>query len=440
MVDFLLKWNQPKTGIGFKDSKAQVISLSEMVKSLTNQHLELWWSCERSIPDFPITYTDQQQAANDKLLEKMVSGLLVELKQIPAAAAERERWQDRLRATALDFAKQTLNLEQRHLDFIESSGLINASQEFARMARRFDPQISGEDIFQATRNVMTANFMQLLLDLPVEVTPAVFAYSMLYPYTDNYLDDPAVPPATKLGFNHRFRARLQGETVRPANQHEAKINELVGMIEEQYDRASYPLVYESLLAIHAAQGTSLKLVAPGASPHELNVLGISFEKGGTSVLADGYLVAGWLSPAQAQLMFGYGAFTQLMDDLEDAVQDLREGRMSIFSQTAYHWPLDGITNQTFHFGRAIFSDLSGFQSPAVEPVKELITRMIDPILIDTIGQIGRFYSKKYLREIERHMPFHFRALKKQRDRLDRQKVTMDRLIDMFFLDQPPVQK
>ena len=35
-----------------------------------------------------------------------------------------------------------------------------------------------------------------LLGLPVEVTPAVFAYSMLYPYTDNYLDDPAIPRTT----------------------------------------------------------------------------------------------------------------------------------------------------------------------------------------------------------------------------------------------------
>jgi len=36
-----------------------------------------------------------------------------------------------------------------------------------------------------------------------------------------------------------------------------------------------------------AQARSLKLVAPEASPFELDVVGISCEKGGTSVLADG---------------------------------------------------------------------------------------------------------------------------------------------------------
>ena len=106
---------------------------------------------------------------------------------------------------------------------------------------------------------------------------------------------------TKLAFNHRFQRRLQGEDVRPANAYEATISQLVGMIESQWDRARYPQVYESLLAIHAAQARSLGLVAPGASPYELDVLGISFEKGGTSVLADGYLVAGWLTPEQARV-------------------------------------------------------------------------------------------------------------------------------------------
>ncbi len=35
--------------------------------------------------------------------------------------------------------------------------------------------------------------LQLLLGIPVRVTPAIFAYSMLYPYGDNCLDDPAIP-------------------------------------------------------------------------------------------------------------------------------------------------------------------------------------------------------------------------------------------------------
>ena len=205
------------------------------------------------------------------------------------------------------------------------------------------------------------------------------------------------------------------------------------MIESQWDRSRYPLVYESLLAIHSAQARSLALVSPGASPYELDVLGGTFEKGGTSVLADGYLVAGWLTTEQAALMFGYGAFTQLVDDLEDAQQDLREGRMTLFSQTANHWPLDSVTNRVFHFGRLIFSDLSHFHSPATGPLKELMAVCLDPLLIDTIGRSGQFYSKEYLHEVEQHYPFRFAAMRKQREKMNRQKLTLGRMVEAFII-------
>lgn len=410
----------------------QTQSVTDTVRELVQRHIDLWWSCERSLPAFPFTFQPQQQASNEKQLERWISGLIYEVKHIPAASAERQAWQERLRPGLIDFARLAMSLEQRHLDFIESTGMVEASQEFARLARRFDPQISADDIYQAGRNVMTMNFIQVLLGLPVEVTPSVFAYSMLYPYSDNYLDDPAVADTTKLAFNHRFKRRLMGEEVRPANQQEERINQLVAMIEAQWDRDRYPQIYDSLLAIHAAQARSMAMAAPGASPYELDVLGISFEKGGTSVLADGYLVAGWLTPDQAALLFGYGAYTQLMDDLEDIEQDMREGGQTIFSQTAGRWPLDSITNKMVHFGRAIFDDLSMFHTQAAGDMKELIDRCIDTVLIDIIGRAGKYYSRAYLRELERHIPFRFASMRRQREKLARQKLHMGRLIELML--------
>ena len=441
-MNLLTKWGQ-RTREGtlpqeetFPVAQTQAAALPTLVEGFVSHYLKMWWSCERSMPSFSTSFSPTEQAAREKRLEKLADGLIYELKRMPKATAERRAWaghlEEQFRPTLLDFARDALNLEQRHLDFIEGSGMLAASQEFARMARRFDAHISAEDIYQAGRNVMTANLIQLLLDLPVQVTPSVFAYSMLYPYTDNYLDDPAVSRGTKQAFNQRFQRRLAGEDVRPANDYEATISSLVGMIESQWDRARYPQIYDSLLAIHAAQARSLGLVAPGASPFELDVLGISFEKGGTSVLADGYLVAGWLSPEQANILFGYGAFTQLMDDLEDIQTDLQEGRMTVFTQTANHWPLDGLTNRFFHFGRAIFNDLDAFPSQAAAPLGEVITRCIDPILIDTICRAGKYYTKDTLRELERHMPFRFANLRKQREKFSRQKLNVGSLMEMIL--------
>jgi hypothetical protein len=435
-MDLLSKWSQRMREETFPSATSQGISVPNLIRDLNTNYLNLWWSCQRSLPTFNVTFSAQEHIEREKKLEKLADGLVYELKKAPLQAEERRVWAEQLRPRIQPgletFARDALNLQEHHLAFIESSGMIEASLEFAHMARRFNPDISAEDIYQAGRNVMTANFIQVLLGLPVEVTPSIFAYSMLYPYTDNYLDDPAISRTTKLAFNHRFQHRLMGEEVHPANPTEAAISELVGMIEGQWDRTRYPEVYQSLLAIHAAQARSLGLVAPGASPFELDVLGISFEKGGASVLADGYLVAGWMLPAQASFMYGYGAFTQLMDDLEDIEPDLKEGRMSVFSQTANHWPLDGLTNCLFHFGRAIFNDLSAFPTPGAAALEDLIEHSIDPVLIDIASRAGKYYSKDYLRDLEKHLPFRFAHLKKLRDKLARQKLNLGGMIEAML--------
>jgi hypothetical protein len=435
MMDVLTAWKQLMRESPFSTSDPADISVPELVQDLLRQYTRLWWSCERTLPAFQRVYTSREQQENEKALDQLVSGLMHELKHIPADEEARAAWQEKMRGSGLAFARKSFNLKQGQIDFIESSGMLEASRDFARMARKFDSAISAEDIYQASRNVMTMNLMQLLLGLPVSVTPSVFAYSMLYPYTDNYLDNPTITRTTKLAFNHRFQRWLMGEDVRPANAYEKTIRTLVTMIEDQWDRDRFPQVYESLLAIHAAQVRSMSLVAPGASPYEYDVLGISFEKGGTSVLADGYLVAGWLTPAQAAMMFGYGAFTQLMDDLEDVHPDMQSGSLTIFSQTARHWPLDGLTNRVMHFGRAIFSDLSAFQSPAVQPLKELMDSSVDPLLVEIAGQAGEFYSREYLREIERYIPFRFSSLRKQRERLARQKINLSAMLETFVLKE-----
>ena len=71
-------------------------------------------------------------------------------------------------------------------------GFSKEAREFSRMAREFDPAVSAADVLQANRNVWTMNGAQRLLGLPVQVTPSVSAYSLLHPYTDNYVDDPSL--------------------------------------------------------------------------------------------------------------------------------------------------------------------------------------------------------------------------------------------------------
>ena len=428
-MDLFTRWSHKILEGPLPHAQRQADTVAEQSQRLLQQHLDLWWNQPQTLPEFPFTFSDKAHAQNEKRLDQWAGGLIYELKRLPDDEQSRQEFETRLKPGLTEFARTALNLEPRHLDFIQSTGMVEASQKFARMARAFDPQIRAIDIYQAGRNVMTMNMLQVLLGLPAEVTPAVFAYSMLYPYTDNYLDDPAVSRTTKLAFNHRFHLRLSGENVPPANKHEETLYRLVALIEDQWDRTRYPLVYDSLLEIQAAQMRSLRLVAPGAAPYELDVLGISFEKGGVSVLADGYLVAGWLTPEQAAFTYGYGAYTQLMDDLEDIQEDLQAGRQSIFTQTAGRWPLDHLTSRMIHFGRAVFGDFSAFTTPAASSMRELTDRGIDSVLIDIIGRAAKYYSKPYLRELERHVPFRFASTARQRKKFERQKLNLSRLVE-----------
>jgi hypothetical protein len=425
--------NTSTNGSLFSEDTKSNLNFSEMVLDFNVYYEKIWWTCSADMYKFSHTYTKNEQKIHEKQLDSLIDGLIFELKHIPPSALDRRDWQQRMRPGITQFALEVFDLKPHHMEFIETSGIVDAIQDFTRMARQFDPLISTEDIYQAGRNVATANLIQMLLGLSVKVTPSIFAYSMLYPYTDNYLDDPKIPDKTKAAFNQRFRRRLMGEVVDPVNAYETTINSLIAMIESEWDRTNFPHVYESLLAIHNAQTRSLELVAPGVSPFERNILGISFEKGGTSVMTDGYLVAGNLAYDQARILFGFGAFTQLMDDLEDIRQDKLEKRASLFSVTAPFWKLDSLSNCFFHFGHTVMGDLNAFCSPDISTLAELMDTIVDPILLNTVAQSAEFYSKDQLSSLETHLPFRFAVLNKQRSRLAHQKLDSSRLIEAFLM-------
>ena len=408
--------------------------MSITVRELNQHFIDLWWECDTGdarLPDLGMQYTSREQTQNEKGLLHFLHQVDRALSNPARSRSEAQAVQVRLGAAFRVLAEEALGFTTAQLDILPSQAFSDVSEEFVRRARAFDPKLSGEDIYQAGRNAWTANGLQWLLGLPVQNTPSILAYSLLYPYTDNYLDDPAITVATKLAFNERFRQRLSGELIAPADAQEQVIFDLVAMIEKQYSRSDDPAVFESLLDIHQAQSRSLNLLRHAAVPGEVDVLGLSFGKGGTSVLADGYLVSGSLTEAQREYTYGHGIFAQLLDDMEDVEQDSREGRLTVYSQPAGHWSLDGLVNRTFHFGRNILMRLDCFD--VEEPVRELIRRGADLLLIDTIGRTDGYYTGAYLRELETYSPFRFSFLKEQRNGFIKRHGSLVKLMETALL-------
>ena len=329
-----------------------------------------------------------------------------------------------------------LGLTSAQLDVFEQEGLVNLSEEFFQAARQFDPNISTEDIFQASRNVWTACYLQLLLGLKAKLTPAIFAYSMLYPVTDNFLDDPKRSKLEKLEFNQHFQAWLKGEKIKPINVHENAVLRLIQMIEAQYARNQYVQVYESLLAIFDAQLESMLMPNFPVHPYSVDVLGITLRKGGTSVLADGVLAAGELTVDQMKTIFNYGCFAQFMDDQEDVTEDLRNRQLTVFTEAARTGKLDDTMNRLFAYSKNIVKGLDLFISERTAPLIQVSLKGIDLLLIEACVRNQSFYSRFYLAYLEVFFPVSFASLKKLRNQVRRRNLSIERLVETFWPNKP----
>jgi hypothetical protein len=386
-----------------------------------------WWSeADLSMPRWLPVFSPAQQAARERLLNRYLDAVESELRTRPMTPAARSAAEERLTAAFRTFAAPALDFDERHLDLLLTGGFAETGRQMARAAHEFDPQICTADIFQASRNAWTTNGLQALFGLPVRLTPAIFAYSMLYPVTDNFLDRPAVSRAAKLSFNARFGARLAGAGVEPLNSHEEQVWHLISLVESQYSRAQYPGVFASLLAIHRAQEASLQLhrQSTAGSP---DVLRISFEKGGASVLADAWLAAGALSPPEEEAALAWGVLLQLGDDLQDVEADARTGILTVFSSQTGGEPLDAVTNRTFHFGARVLATLDAFGSPGSNTAKELIRNSFFMLLTSAAGEACARYSEAYIRELETHSPFRFSFLADRRRRVWRERGLIEKL-------------
>ena len=110
------------------------------------------------------------------------------------------------------------SVESKHREKIEEmlGKFSDAGDAFVREARQFDDTLSPDDIFQALRNLWIINSMQAAYDMPVCAGRSGIAYSLLYPYTDNFLDDPSVTGQDKRAFNRDLGRRLVGIEVSSA--------------------------------------------------------------------------------------------------------------------------------------------------------------------------------------------------------------------------------
>jgi hypothetical protein len=413
----------------------QKSSLPSRVAALRDEHAALW---RRTADDPPILgphVSLWRHVRNQRAATRLIDDLSAEATRVPQEPDRRRAWQEDVRERLQRFGDERLGWPAGYRRLIFGDGYFNASTSIARAARAFDPTIPLDDLWQAMRNVWIGNSLQMLLRLPVRSTPALFAYSMLYPLSDNLLDNPAIEGRAKRAFNERFGRRLAGSPVSPANAGEAAIFDLVTMIERQFPRGEFGDVHQSLLAIHHGQVLSLtQQDDPGIGDERL--LAISCEKGGTSVLADLYLVAGRPSENDERFAFGYGVALQLMDDLQDVTRDSAAGHQTIFTRAARLGPLDDLAGRLLRFIDVVLDDPRFFGPPAAfarraSAAKEagpyvrrgdeqdLLRRNSRSLVVGAVAEQPSLFTARFRRTVSRQWPFSLRAMRRLRRRAQR---------------------
>ncbi len=408
--------------------------MTELVSRLCDRFVGIWHDADPKTTIEGLAYTPVEQGSNEVELEAFVGLLTRESRRAGRRRDIDATGERRIVRAFARLATGALRWDGRQLEPLLSNGFRDALRAFPVRARRFDPSLRPADIYQAARNALTMHCLQSLLGVPVESTPAVLGYSLLYPYTDNLLDDESLDVAAKLAFSRRLADRLRGRDVDPGDPREARIFELVGMIEGQYPRARFPGVFASLLAIHNAQERSIALLG-GATPlPRRTIVEIGVEKGGTSVLADGYLVAGALTPAQAECIFGVGVFLQLRDDLEDVEDDAACGLATVFSARP-DMCLDEPTARALAVGAAVLGRLDCFDASSARPVRDIMARSLLLTIADAAASFPARYTPAYLSELERRSPFRFACLAAERKRLTRAKGSLTGLLESWIAEE-----
>lgn len=390
------------------------------INALKRMYADIWEKIEDTFPADLDIYDDDNRKNGDKKLESCTNGIIKLIRDYSPAYGpeEDEKWGTALKKIVYRFGTEVAGFTDSNMRMLLVNGFCEPTYEFIRSSREFDAGIKINDLLQALRNVWIMNCFQKLMDIKPEITPSILAYSLLYPYTDNYIDDNTISLSQKNKLNERFKRRLAGEPLDAANKHESKLYKLVGMIEKQYDRNAFPEVYECLLAIQAAQSRSLFQQKGSKSEGARGILDISMEKGGSSVLADACLIRGRLSEEEKAFSFGFGILLQLVDDLQDATSDRRRGHWTLFASDMSKAQTEANLNKLINFTGHMLKGVKCFNSKDSDETTELIRKGITLLILTAAACNEEMFGREYISALEKHSQCTFRSIRAASEKVE----------------------
>jgi hypothetical protein len=401
------------------------------IEAQVDQTIHVWSGCARKPASNGQRYSPKEQREKEKAYDEALRAVERDLKKPPRTRSGRIETQKRITASFARFSATALDLDPEMVDLL-TNDFLPVGTKLARWARRFDPSLSMADITQACRNAWTACGLQPLLGESIGITPSILGYSLLYPYSDNFLDCEDVSGEAKLRFSERFRDRLRGQRLSADDRREAALWALVHLVEDQYPRVRYPQIWDCLLAIHRAQEESIAQSSDSGRCDDATLLRKSCAKGGSSVLADGCLARGWLSEQESRFAFEWGVLLQLGDDIQDLREDMRHSSETLFSRAAaLATPLDNLVIQLLNFSEYVGNQMDGLPNGDTK-FKELMKMSWRSLIVGAVADSYEYFSPSFLADAERYSPFRFEFLRARREKMASRQGLYGSLFDAFL--------
>lgn len=285
--------------------------------------------------------------------------------------------------------------------------LKSETKYFIRRVREFDDTLDGGQIWQAMRNYLIYAMIVEMQGEKQHVGNPILAYSLLYPYTDNYIDNARISPKKKEKYNRMIGKKLRGEEAVPENPLEEKTCRLLDMIMESYEGEAQKKVAETLLHLLQAQKYSITQLEKDIKEEE--VLEISIWKGSTSVLADYLFATRRWAEDEEDFYLKFGFILQLADDLQDMEEDRKAGGHTLMT-AARGKRLEERVNRLLWF---TWNVVGGFE-PKNPALKGFVLENCVKMILFSAAVNGQYFPIDYLKALEPYLPFSLEYIKKAR--------------------------
>lgn len=383
-----------------------------------------WLQTSILFPDFLPETSFDTKLINEKYIDNVSNNFNYHFNKLSKKVfTNKKKWQIK----TLKLLHTTLNTESvinihSILDNDRLSAIENEVGLFFSKARIFAPDFTFSDIGQAIRNYIVFIMFKEMNHIDTEFSTPCFGYSMLYPFTDNYIDNPCNSLEDKKYYNDMIREKIKGNVVIPKSVHQEKTCQLLDYIESQYNRDCDNSIYTLLLMMLEAQEISMtKQKIPALSQEDR--LHISIYKGGISVLIDRYLINKELTSDDITFYLSFGLFLQLADDLLDITDDLKTGNQTIFTLNTSSDQIEQLINKLLNFVHDLFLNYTAIN----DNFKSFVLSNCYYLILYGVSENSEYLSLVYRDMILEYLPVSYSYLQKTKENLKQ-------------LDHPKVQR